>query len=423
VAQSEQEVLTERLDRYPPQRYPVQHATTQFHLGSALLHASEWGSAQAALTVAQQVFADSGMRLEAAKASVMLGVALRAVGRLEEAEQTFTAAATDFAALGQGAEQAAASYNLGLVCQDRGDARGAYTAWTVAREVFLAAGYPAQAGAAARDHGGSLLTAGEVGAAVALLTEAVALAQRADDVPGHGAAANALGLAHLADNDPTAAVAVLRSALGCFPRSVRPSENAMVKANLALAHERAAEPARARLAAGQALTLTGAAAPVRQQARAVLSRLPGPAHLALLALLDHEPPESWVPAIREEVLRLADASVAERHRDLRGLLDGLLVRPGTCYDLAESLLSVVLELPPTSYAALVAALVGGVGGRAEQDDERLRAVVGSAMARFALPQWQRLAADFNAADLNAADLNAADLNAAATAADRPARWR
>lgn len=408
MAQSEQDALTERLGRYPLPRYPVQHATTQFHLGSVLLHVGEVDAAQACLTVARNVFAGTGMRLEQAKATIMLGVALRLAGRLDEAQAAFTAAGTAFSLLDQAAEQAAASYNLGLVSQDRGDSRGAHTAWTTARELFLAAGHPAQAAAAARDHGGSLLTAGDVAAAVSMLSEAVTLAQRADDRPGCGAAGNTLGLAYLAGGDPNSAVEALRDALVSFPRSVRPAEHAMVKANLALAYEQANDPARAHLAAGQALALTSAAAPVRQQARQVLSRLPGPAYTALLRVLDDESPEQRVPVLRAEVLRLVEAPATERDREVRGLLDGLLARPGTCYELAEGLLTVVLELPPASYTTLIAALVEGTGRRTEQDADRLRAVFSSAMARFALPQWQRIAAS---------------LNAAATTVDQPAQWR
>ncbi len=67
----------------------------------------------------------------------------------------------------------------------------------------------------------------------------------------------------------------------------------------------------------------------------------------------------------------------------------------------------MLELPPADYDALVDAVVRASAGRAPEDTERVEAVVRSAMARFAIPQWQRLAASFDAA---------------ATAAGLPARW-
>jgi tetratricopeptide (TPR) repeat protein len=408
VAPPEQETLDQRLARFPAERYPVQHATTQFHLGSQLLHAGDVAAALDALTVARDLFARSSMPLEAAKATVMLGVGLRSSGRLADAAAAFTAAAQVLGNLEQPVEQAAAAYNLGLVRQDSGDVTGAHEAWAQARALFLGAGYPAQAGAAARDHGASLLTAGQVDDARPLLEQARALAERAGDGPGAGAAGNVLGLAHLAAHDAPAAVAALRDALGWFARAVRPADHAMVKANLALAHEQAGDLARARLAARQALALRGAAAPVRAQAQQVLHRSAGQPHEDLLAALDSEDRAQWVAVLREEVLRVAGRSGQEQVDLVRGFLDGVLVRPDAAYALAESLLHVVLELPPPTYDALVAAIVRAVAGRSQDDGERLHGVFASAMARFPIPQWQRLAAG---------------LNAAAQAVGEPATWR
>ncbi len=408
VAQSDHVALVERLRRYPVERYPVQHATTQFHLGSVLLHAGDTGAALEALTAARDAFAHAGLRLEQAKATVVLGVALRAAGRSDEAVAAFSTAGDELGALAQPAEQAAASYDLGLVLQDVGDLLGAHAAWTTARELFLSAGYPAQAAAAARDHGASLLTMGEVEAARPLLERATSLAERAGDDAGAGAAANVLGLAHLAAREPAAAVTALRRASSAFPRGSRPAEHAMVKANLALAHEQAGNQARARLAARQALAVPSAAGTVRTQAQQILARLPGQAHEDLLAVLDVEHREQWVGVIRDEVLRVAELPGDDRRALLGGFLDGVLARAGASYDLVESLLQVVLELPPRTYGSIVATVVDACAGRPERDGERLRAVISSALARFALPQWQRLVAT---------------LNAAATAAGQPATWR
>lgn len=401
-------MLLARLHQYPVERYPVQHATTQFHLGSVLLHSGDTVSALQALTTGRALFERAGMRLEQAKATVMVGATLRACGRLAEAAAAFDVAVADFAALEAPAEQAAASYNLGLVLATAEQPRAAHAAWTSARELFLEARYPAQAAAAARDHGASLLRAGDVAGALALLEQASELAERAGDEPGHGAARNALGLAHLAARDPTAAVSDFEGALGSFPRSVRPAEYAMAKANLALAWEQAREPARARLAAEQALAVAAAAAPVRAQARQLLARLPAGAEPDLLVVLDTAGPERLVAVLRDEVLRTTDLSEAQRHAAVRGFLDGLLTRPGVAQDLAASLLQVVLELPPRTYQLLVSAIVDACADRSERDTERLHAVIGSALARFALPQWQRLAAS---------------LNAAAEATGQPATWR
>jgi tetratricopeptide (TPR) repeat protein len=409
VAQSEQEVLTERLSRYPADRYPVQHATTQFHLGSVLLHVGQTVPALVALTAAQQVFDGAGMALERAKASLMLGVALRSAGERQQAAAAFTAAGTELEGLGQPAEQGAAAYNLGLVLQDEGDLDGAYAAWTTAREAFIRAKYPAQAAAAARDHGAALLTAGQVDEAVTLLKQAVGLADQARDSQSAGTAGNALGLALLAAEDADGAVGTLRQALAAFPRAVKPAEHAMVKANLALAYEHSEQSARARLAAAQALAVPGAAAPVRAQAQQLLGRLGEVFADDLMSVLDGEPDQDkWVLIVREELLRAVELPVAGRTAVLSGFLDGLLTRPAESYAMAESLLNVILELPPRTYDQLIAAFIAACVGRPEEDLDRLRSVTGGALARFAIPQWQRLAAS---------------LNAAAEKAGQPATWR
>ena len=404
VAESERDVLLARLDRYPVDRYPVQYATTQFHLGSMLLQSGETGPSIAALTTACEAFARSAMTLERAKATVMLGVALRAAGRLPEAADAFSAACAELAALDQPAEQAAALYNLGLVLSEAGRLSAAHAAWGRARELFLAAGHPGRAAAAARDHGASLLTTGDVDAALPRLQEAMTLAERAGDEPGVGAAANAVGLAYLAVRESLAAVAALRRAVGAFPRSVRPAEHAMAKANLALAHEQAGDRERARLAAGQALAVPSAAPPVRAQAQLLLTRLPGWAHEDLLAVLDREDREHWLPVLRDEVLRWPELSGDERQAMVSGFLRGVVARAGKSYDMAQSFLAVVLEQPPRTYELLISAVSRACS---EPGSDRLRAVLASAMARFAIPQWQRLAAS---------------LNAVAAASGDPATW-
>ncbi len=158
--------------------------------------------------------------------------------------------------------------------------------------------------------------------------------------------------------------------------------------------------------AGEAAVV--AAAPVRALAREVLARLADDSDGDLATVLDAEPVERWPAVLREEMLRLGDVSAAERHEVVRGVFDSLLTRPGASYDLAASMLHVLLELPPALFGDMVVAVVHATGGRAEEDAQRLRAVVGSALARFPVPQWQRLAASFNQA---------------ATAVGEPAVWR
>ncbi|WP_100498141.1 tetratricopeptide repeat protein [Geodermatophilus chilensis] len=392
--------LAARLDRYPVTRYPVQHATTQFHLGASRLAAGDPTAALDALTVARRVFGEASLRLEEAKATTMLGIALRESGRPAEAATAFRAAAESFAELGQPVEQAAASYNLGLVLRDGGDVAAAQAAWSTAREAFRASGQPAQAAACAREHGACLLTAGDPEAAQPLLEEAAVLAERAGDLPGLGAALNALGLALLATDRPAEAAETFRRALGASPRTVRPAEYAMAKANLALAAARAGQDARARLAARQSLAVPAAAAPVRAQARQVLAQLPPPPGNDLLDVLDEEPPDRWTATVREEVLRLVEAPAPERRAAVAGFLEGALARPGTAHALVQSFLHVLLELPPSGYDPMVQAVVGAaVAGGPEaspRNRDALRRVMRSAMARFPVPQWDRLAASFDA---------------------------
>lgn len=394
---SDQDELIARLGRFPADRYPVQHATTQFHLGSTMLHAGKSSPALAALTAAHEGFSRAGMRVEQAKAAVMLGVALRAAGKLDEACIALSKAGEEMAALDQPTEQAAAAYNLGLVRADQGDPEGAQTVWIQARDLFLVAGYPVQAAAAAREIGTLRLNAGQFQLAIPMLEQAMDLAERSRDERGVGAAANALGLAWLATDEPVAALSSFLRALGAYPRSLRPADHAMVKANLALAHEQVGDVARARLAARQSLALAAAAGPVRAQAQSLLARLPGDDYKDLLVVLDVTAREEWLTAVRDEMARAVDLTEAQRSALVCCFMDGVLDRPGTSYQLVETLFQVMLELPPGPFDLLVVAVVHAQSGRSEQACDRLRAVTMSAMARFPLPQWQRLAASFNAA--------------------------
>lgn len=400
--------LTSRLAQHPVDRYPAQHATAAFHLGTAYLQRGGISEALARLRTAHQVFGTLGMALEEAKAVTMYGVALREAGRNDPAREAFEAAEVAFDALDQPAEQAAASYNLGLVLRVQGDPVAAAEAMTRAYKLFLAAAQPAQAGTAARERGSMLFAAGEVLAALPLLEEAASLAESSGDLAGLGAAENVLGLAHLAAGDPAASVAALTRAVGAFPRSMRPAEHAMAKSNLAMAYEQAGNTARARLAARQALAVSTADPLVQAQARKVLHRLSQAVQTDLLTVLGDEPLDSWPALVREEAVRWSEALPTERVKAVAEYVDGLLRRPETSYDLAEALLAVLLELPPERYSALVEALVQATGGLCADDSDRVRAVTGSAMARFAIPQWQRLANS---------------LNAAATALGQPGGWR
>lgn len=400
--------LTERVARYPVERYPAQHATALFHLGSARLQRGEAAAALADLGRAGELFASLGMAAEQAKAALMRAIGLRESGRLEEAARAFAQTAAVFRELGMPAEWAAAAYNLGLVLQAGGQRGEALEAFTRARLLFEQAGLPARAAAAARELGVSLLHSGEATAAVSALRDAVSLADAGGDTPGRGAAGNALGLACLAAGDLPGAVAALTDAARIFPRALRPDEHAMVKANLALAYEQSGDHPRARLAARQVLAIPAAHPPVRRQAEEVLGRLTAAPRADLVTVWLGEPAGPARAVIGEEVARWLAVTGAERQRGVRDFAEGLLSVQERAYDLAEDLLAVWLELPPTPYRDLAAALVAATAARPAAEAERLQAVFASALARFALPQWQRLVAQ---------------LNATAAAAGEPATWR
>lgn len=406
MAATGRETLQARLRRFPADRYPVQHATAQFHLGSQQLHAGNAGDAVSALTTAARLFAAAGLVLERGKSELMLGIALRCADRPAEAAAVLQRAEAALAGVGATAERGAAAYNLALVHRDRGEDEAACRAWERAAELLLAAGQPRPAAAALRDRGSTLLASGRPEQALAPLQRAAELADQVAEPADVGSAGNVLGLAQLAVGDATAAVTTLRRALGGFARSVRPAEHAMVKANLALAYERCGDAARARLAAAQALAIGPAAPAVRQQAQQLLGRLTGGDDL--WQALDRDPPPDWVDEVREELLRALDLDPAGRHAVVRGFLDGLLSRDATATGLAQSFLTVLLELAPTPYGELVESVVVGCAGRPPEATERLQAVLGSAMARFALPQWQRLVAC---------------LNSTASAVGAPPTWR
>ncbi len=400
TAQEETAELNAKLATFPVSRYPVQHATTAFHLATVHLRCGRLEQAVPLLVTAYRTFGGLGMQLEQTKALMMHGVALREGGRGDLAAETFARAVHEFAELEQPAEEAAASHNLGMALLEHGDPGAAQTALGRAYELFLAEGHLAQAGAAARERGVHLLTSGDVAGALLVLDDAAALAHRAGDLPGLGAATNALGLAQLALDDPAAAVTEFSRAVGAYPRSLRAAEHAMAKANLAVAHERVGNHARARLAARQALAISSADPPVRDQALQLLDRLSADTSRDLITVLDEEPMQRWSSILREEVLRWCDASPPDRLLAVRGFMDGMLARPGTSYDLAESLIATIVELPPTPYAEMVASVVQVASDLGERE-ERVRSVMGSAMARFAMPQWQRLAASLNEAAADA----------------------
>jgi tetratricopeptide (TPR) repeat protein len=390
------EELEGRLARYPPERYPVQHATLQFHLGVALGNAGQLAASERALDTALRLFDPERLPTEHAKATNARGAVLRQAGRPGEAADAFRRAANAFAAAGLPLEQGAALFNLGLVQRELGDGDGAAASFQLARERLDPRTAPAAAAAAARELGATLLGAGRIDAASDAAEAAMAIARHTDDQGSLGAAANVLGLTHLAAGRPTEAVGAFRTAVAAHPRSLRAGEFAMAKANLAVAHERAGDQAHARLAAVQAAGTPAAAEPVRVQAEGVLDRVgrrPG----AVLDVLDLEPNDSWTVAVREELARWLDADPEELAAEAGAWIDGQLARPAASGDLAHTWLAALLELPGEAMDRLIVATLKALAVRDEAATVRFRSEVSRAMARFHVPQWQRLADRFNRA--------------------------
>lgn len=380
-------LLDVELDRHPPERYPVQHATALFHLGTVLLDLDRPVEAEVALRRAAELFAS--LAGERAKAQNMLGVALRVQRRSHEAVATFTEAVAGFGEADLAVEEAAATFNVGLVRAEVGDHAAALAAFRRAHELFRRHRLPVQATAAARELGATLVALGETEEAVPVLEQAMAEADQQSDRLTFGAAANALGLAHLAGDRPDEAVASLQAAAGAHPRAVRPDAHAMAKANLALAYDAAGEPARARLSARQARDTPRAPANVVAQAEAVLEHL-GPASDDLLVVLDGEPADRWPAIVREEVARWLDASADDRAASAAALVEGQLARPQHAVDIAEAWLSVLLELPPDTMRVLVERMLRAVLAHDEDERAAFETSVARATARFHVPQLLRL---------------------------------
>ena len=386
--------LQQRLRRYPAERYPVQHATAQFHLGVAYLQAGHADPAAEVLQASAAHFDPERLPLEHAKAKNMLGAALRLGGDMAGAAEAFSQSAAAFEAQDRPKEHGAALYNLGLVHRDAGDTTAATASFQRALQRFEEERLPGQASAAARELGTTLLTDGEVDGAGKLFRRAVELASVAGDRAALGAATNALGLAQLAAGRWAEAIESFVSAVVAHPRSMRPEGYAMAKGNLALAYERSGDAPRSRLAARQALATPDAAEPVRAQASGVLERLGSPAG-DLAAVLSTERADRWPATVRDEIIRWADEDAQTRRADAGAWIDAQVARPSHGAELAETWLHVLLEQPPAAMEAVIRSCLEALGQRDGDTHEQFRAQVSRAMARFPMPQWMRLKDTFN----------------------------
>ena len=370
--------LERRLARYDAAGYPVQHATTRYHLGVVLADAGRVDEAIESLETAVALFDPAALPLEHAKALNALGAALRLAGELEPAEASFEQAAALFERANLEQEHGAALFNLGLVRRERDPVAAAQC---FRRSAALLAG--GQEAAAARELGATLLALGELDEAMRTLERAVELAGRGD-AAGYGGAQNALGLARLAAGEAEGAIESFLAAAGAYPRAVRADEFAMAKANLALAYEQNGELQRARLAARQALGIAEPPEPVARQAAAVLERVGSATTSDLLFVLDLEPRANWEGILREELARSVDAEPDVRRSDAAAWIDGSSV------ERTEAWLGVLLELPPDQMESLIRAALEALGPRGHEAEERFRSVLSRAAARFHVPQLLRL---------------------------------
>jgi tetratricopeptide (TPR) repeat protein len=379
--------------RHRADRYPIEHATLQFHLGATLLDGDRPVPAAAALRVSARLFEAQGHEIERAKALNLLGAALLHVAETEEAIRALTLAAQAFEAHEQPLELGAARFNLGLVLRRRGEHEPAADRFAEALDGFTRAQAPHQASAAARELGSVQLELADASTATTSLEHALELAQEIGDRRQVGAAANLLGLARLATDEPRAAVDALRLAASAAPRQLDPASHAMATANLALAHERVGDLSRARLAAWRAASVAGADPPVIAQATELLGRLGRPDD-DLHAVLDREPPQTWASELAPHLTALLDVDPGERERMLDRWVDGQLAEGRDGIGLGAALLEVLLELPPRELEILVRSLLSTLTRRTEADAAGFRSQLSRAMVRFHQPQWQRLTVVF-----------------------------
>lgn len=387
--------LQQRIEAYAPDRYPIQHAASRFHLGNLLAGQGRFEEAEEALRVAVELFEPTKLAVEHAKALNALGAVLRGKDELRAAAEVFSRAAEIFKENDLPLDQGAALHNLSLVLREQGESDAAAGAARQAVELLQKEEVPAQAAAALRELGSILLSIGDIKEALAALEDAETSSVRLGDLAGVGAAANLRGLALLASDRLPEAIAAFQRAVGAHPRSIRPEGYSMSKANLALAWERADDKPRARLAALQAISLENVPEPVRVQAQDVLERV-GEAVGTLAEVILAESRDDWQPLVREELARWSDLSEPARVAECGAWLRAQ-AESAQGLDLAEALLGGLLELPPDDMNGLIDALVRAASELDHETYDKARRQIDRAMPRFHVPQWMRLKDTFNRA--------------------------
>jgi tetratricopeptide (TPR) repeat protein len=380
--------LRRRAAQHPPGRYPVQHATVCFHLGTVLTESGGFQEAEEVLARAVELFG-THLPVEQAKSQNGLGAAQRGGGRLDAAATNFRRAAETLAARDQRLEAGAAWFNLGLVERERGRGPAAVEAFRAARELFDEARAAGAAASAARELGAALLEQGELDPARAEIERSLELARRVGDHAGVGLAANVLGLVELAAGAGIAAVTAFRTAAAAHPPNVRREGHAIATANLALALEQLGRATEARLAARQARWLAPQG-PVHDQARALLARL-GDEPGDLARVLTRVPEERWPELVRTELTRWAHLPEADRRTEADAWIAAQVGAPDVV-EHAVALVAGLLELPPADLESVVDGLLDAWAARAEGEREAFREQLARAVVRFHVPQWLRLRA-------------------------------
>jgi tetratricopeptide (TPR) repeat protein len=383
------EDLRRRLVRHPPERYPIQHATAQFHLGTALAQTNELEAAQRALKTAAALFAEAGLAVEAAKAANGLGAVLRARGDLRRAARAFADAAEAFRGAARDLEQGAAHHNLGLVQKAMGHGNAALSNFSRARLLLDEQAAPRQAAAAAREKGVALLEAGHPRAAAAELEDSMRLFEESGDLAGLADAANSHGLALLAAGDTGTAIESFKRSAAASPPGIRPRDFAVAKANLASAYERRGEVPRARTSALQAMAVSELPKAVAAQAQGVLRKMgrrPGD----LFSVLQAEDRELWPAIVRDELRRWAADTEENRAAEAKEWVRLQAHGPEAAADMVEALVGGLLEMPPDDLVLIVRSALLAAAELPPHQAETWRAEVDRIFARFPVPQWQRL---------------------------------
>lgn len=395
-ADSTAATLRQRLADRPADRFPIDHATTRYHLGLVLASADDLGGAEESLVEAARLF-EHRLPVEWARTLNALGAVLRAGNRPHTAEAAFRHAARVFGEHRLHLDHAAATFNLGLAVLDQGRHEEAARWFEQAGSHFPAGAAPVQRSAARREQGAALLLLERPAEALEALQEARELAETASDPDGVAAAANVAGLALLELDRAEEARSAFATSLANAPAATRSGVHAMARANLALACERTGDHRRARFLARQVVTMPAVETAVSDMAREILLRV-GDRPGGLVRLLLDAPADEHVPLVRAEMGRWSRLDEVRLEAEIAAWIDEQPTDRSSRAAVAEPWLAALLELPPPQLDRIAAAVNAALVTRPAEVAEPFRAGVSAAMVRFHQPQWRRLQAVFDVMD-------------------------